>query len=337
MLTSVLRGYNITPEYVEAYGRAQKVVSRNGTYALKQTSLEHARKLENIFTYLREKGFNHYVPVHRAANNEYVLEQKDTAYYLMPWYANNANEERNEKHLTMFRVLSDLHRKTMEEISVTDEEITKQFEQYTEKWNKRKEELEEIIDSFERNIYMSPFQLNACFFYNNTISAIDYALQKMETWQEEVTKDKKARLVLTHGNLSIQHFVYDDLKNARLLNFERSYFAAPIHDLVPYFYKALRGYPTQCEDCITWLYQYQQDSPLQPAELALFQCYLATPNHMYRHLIEYAKPKQNISELNAVTKLQKIYWQQKNIEYVCTRIDQIEEEKQQQNTQTTSS
>ena len=99
------------------------------------------------------------------------------------------------------------------------------------------------------------------------------------------------------------------------------------------WFDLLRGYPKQAEDLIEWLYTYFKFFPLKEEEMLLFQSYLSQPSFMIKKSEGLFREGKNRDERKAVKKLQREYWLLKNIEYVVSRIDEIERQKKLQQQQ----
>ena len=53
--------------------------------------------------------------------------------------------------------------------------------------------------------------------------------------------------------------------------------SSPLHDLLPFLVKSLRGFPKRSEELVEWIYTYFKYFPLKEHEMHLFLSYLAHP------------------------------------------------------------
>ena len=247
----------------------------------------------------------------------------------MPWLA---NEEKGD-YAKLFRELARLHTTSAREIKVNTEERKSHYEKSIEELEREEEFLEGFIKECEKKIYMSPFELQFCMHYHTISHALSFSKRKLKEWYEETKENEKARIVIVHGNVADDHFLYDQKGYGYFINFEKSTIGSPIHDLLPFMVRSLRGYPKQAEDLIEWLYTYFKFFPLKEEEMLLFQSYLSQPSFMIKRTEGLFREGKNRNERKAVKKLQREYWLLKNIEYVVSRIDEIERQKKLQQQQ----
>lgn len=332
----MLREYGIEPQFIEDRGRVKKVHSSYGQLALKQTKLTHdqLKQYEDKLQYLQYKSPGYSVPIYRTKRGAYfVFGQENEAYYLMPWLQLPIKEDRNNQASYFFKQLGELHTHTVKEEKIRDGEIDKLVNDLTNKWQKRKDELEAFVEKCERNTYMSPFELYFCTYYQEMSHAKGFAMRKLETWKDIIKEKTKYRTVFSHGTPTFQHFLYNEDGQGLFINFERSGHTPPINDLLYFFYRSCKTYPVQNDEWFQWFLAYQKHFPLREEEVILFITYLAYPENLYQVTSQYQQNKRKKSELKHIQLLQRGYWQMKNIEFFLTRIIAFEEEKKEKEQQ----
>lgn len=115
-----------------------------------------------------------------------------------------------------------------------------------------------------------PFELQAVTYFSETISAVNFALERLEDWYESAKEKGISRVVMNHGDLSIHHFLYNDAGTGYFTNFERASAGPPQNDLLGFYTKMFRGFPKACPECVEWFYAYTKSFPLREAEVSLF-------------------------------------------------------------------
>src|SRR5205085_3500799 len=90
-------------------------------------------------------------------------------------------------------------------------------------------------------------------YYNEISQALRFSKAKFEEWYESTKDAEKARMVITHGKLSSEHFLYDDRGYGYFINFENARYGSPIHDLLPYLSRALNTRPKRNDTAIDWV------------------------------------------------------------------------------------
>jgi spore coat protein YsxE len=323
----ILQHYRLQADYIEDYGKTKKIYTQTGVFALKELSIPHQlQTLHDAYRFFAKKA----IPLFLAYNGNPFVSYRGRYYYLMPWISDEAKEERNERHLQLFRDLAQIHRKSLKEIEIKEEELTNYYNSIKERQEKQREFLQSYIEICENEWYMSPFQLQFCTYFHETMQAYWFAQTQLEKWYEKMKEIKKWRVAVVHGNASLSHYVYDEKGNGYFLSLERSHVAPPLSDLLSFFQKYLRTYPVMCDECINWFVEYQQSFPIREEELALFLSYLAQPEIIYRMVQQYVNKSKKLDERRQVSQLQKAYWLMKNSEYFIMRLIEIDENKKAQ-------
>jgi spore coat protein YsxE len=324
----ILTNYGIKPYYVEDYGKIKKIYANTGTYALKQIDPHKGIDFIRQVQFLYQKGYNRIVPIFPTGDGRYAVYAKNRLYYLMPWLSNDEKENRDERPVQMFRELARMHTLSARELEISQEAREEHYENTIKQYEKDEEFLEGFIEASEEEWYMSPFQLTFCLYYNNIRQAMGFAKQKLESWREKTKDQKKARMVQLHGNLSTEHFLYDEKGYGYFTNFEKARVGSPIQDILPYLSRYLKTRPKRADEAVEWTNTYLNYFPLKEDERLLFLSYLAYPTGLLRTAEVYFMQKTKQDERKAVQKLQRQFWHLKNTEYVAMRLEEIERQKQ---------
>ncbi|MGG1677599.1 spore coat protein YsxE [Neobacillus sp. NRS-1170] len=320
----ILNNYLIEPYFVEDFGPVQKVYSNKGTFALKKIAPATGTDFIRHVHLLYQKGFNRIVPIYPTMDGRYAVLHENNLYYLMPWMPNDHREDRQQKNHQLFRELARLHTLSAKEITISKEERTEHYEKTIQQYEKHQEFLDGFVDECEKKTYMSPFELLYCLYYNEINQALRFSKTKFEEWYEGTKENDKARMVITHGKLSSEHFLYDERGYGFFINFENARYGSPIHDLLPYLSRALNTSPKRSDDVIDWIYHYYKYFPFKADEKQLFYSYLAYPTPIIQMAEKYYRKQRPKNELKFVRKLQQRYWHLKNSEYVVMRMSEIE-------------
>jgi spore coat protein YsxE len=329
----ILKNYQIDPYFIEKVGKVEKIYSKQGIFALKKIDphlgIDFIRHVQNLY----QKGFNRIVPIYPTMDGRYAVLHHQELYYLMPWLPNEGKDNHFDRNQQLFRELARLHMISAKEIKINKEERTEHYEKTLEELDREKEFLETSIESCERKTYMSPFELMFCLYYHDISQALTFSQNKLKAWYEETQDDSKARMVIVHGKVSSEHFVYDEKGYGHFINFEGARLASPAHDLLPYLNRSLRSFPKRSEETIDWLYTYFKYFPLKEEEMNLFLSYFSHPSSLLKSVERFFNEGNKRNERKAVQKLQREYWLLKNTEYIIMRIDEIERVKKQQSQQ----
>ncbi|MHC0037457.1 spore coat protein YsxE [Pseudoneobacillus sp. C159] len=326
-LEQILQHYDIRAHFIEKFGKIYKIYSEKGTFALKSIPIQHGVDFIKHVHFLYQKGYNRIVPIYPTFDGRYAVIHGNSLYYLMPWLSNDEKEDHNERPQQMFRELARLHALSQKEVQIDKEDREKHYERTKQQWEKDSEFLEGFIESCEKKIYMSPFELQFCLYYHDVRQAQRFAITKLGEWYEATKDQEKVRTVINHGKVSTEHFLYDEKGYGFFANFEESKLGSPIHDVLPVLFRSLRGHMRQSEDVLTWLYDYYfKYFAYKDDEKLLLFSYFSYPNLLVRLTTEYVQTTDKKNEREYSQKLQRRYWQLKNTEYVIGRMMQIEEQ-----------
>ncbi|OCA91273.1 spore coat protein YsxE [Bacillus sp. FJAT-27225] len=320
----LLQHYGIEPYFVEDFGNIKKVYSNKGTFALKSidahTGIDFIRHVQHLY----QRGYNRIVPIYPALDGRYGILSGQRLYYLMPWLPNEALQAYRERSLQMIRELARLHTLSAKEVKVEKEERADHFEKMTLHYEKNQEFLDGFIEGCEKKIYMSPFELQFCLYYTEITQAVKYSTEKLKEWHEKSKEEEKARMVIVHGKLKPEHFVYNENGYGYFINFERAGYGSPIHDLLPFISKMLRTPPKQNEEAVETATHYFKYFPFKKDEKLLFYSYLAHPLQITRTAEAYFSEGAGRNEFAYSKKLLKEYWHLKNTEYVVMRLVEMD-------------
>lgn len=321
----ILKEYNIHPLFIEEHGNVKKVFTNRGTYALKTIKNKLNAQFPTLLQFLYKQGYTRAVPIFPTLDGRYVVNNDNQYYYLMPWLENITPNEREDRHQELFKELARLHLYSAQEIPMKEKDnITKHYETIKNEWDSRDHYFEAFVQECEKKWYMSPFELMFCTYYYETSLASKYARAQLDKWKELMDERDSYRTVLTNGNVSITHFLYDETGKGYLTNFENAKMASPINDLVGFYYRTLKTYPILCDDCFKWFQIYRSYFPLKEDEIYLFLSYLTYPEPIFKVVHNYITKPNKKSEQEYVKLLQRAYWLNKNIEYFASKI--VEEE-----------
>lgn len=327
-LAPILENYQLEPYFVEDFGNVYKVYANKGTFALKKIPPNNGADFIRHLQTLYQMGFNRIVPVYPTADGRYAVLHNQNLYYLMPWLPNDEKENREQRHQQLFRELARMHTLSAKEITVKKEERTEHYEKTIQQFEKNQEFLEGFIEECEQKTYMAPFELLFCLYYNEINQALRFSKSKFEEWYEATKDQDKARMVINHGKISIEHFLYDERGYGYFVNFEKAGYGSPIHDLLPFLSRTLKTQPKRNDEVVEWVYYYYKYFPFKADEKLLFYSYLTYPISIIQVVEGYYRRPEKRKELRLVQQLQRQYWYLKNTEYVTMKMAEMDNSQQ---------
>ncbi|MGJ7920533.1 spore coat protein YsxE [Neobacillus sp. LXY-4] len=326
--SAILRPYGVEPYFVEDMGKVKKVYSNKGVFALKMVPPTYGTEFIRHIQSLYQKGYNRVVPIYPTLDGRYAVLYQNALYYLMPWLAGEVKDDPSEKNKKLFRELARLHTLSTYEFPIKKEDRKEHYENTLLLLEKDEEFLKGFLEQCEKKPYMSPFELQFCLYYHDVSQALRFSKEQLEAWYEKTKEEEKIRSVLIHGKFSSDHFLFDDKGYGYFMNFERAKQGSPYQDLLPYLTQALKGFPKRSEDCIEWLLIYLKYFPLKQEERHLMLSYFTHPSSLINVVQKYHTRNNRKKERKFSQQLQRQYWLLKNIEYVVSRLVEIQRQQE---------
>lgn len=300
----------------------KKIISKKGVFALKEVQFSEEQRKQFLYAVqsLHGNGYRHVIPIYSTTNGSYLLRDNQSEYYLMPWLETyQSNTDNSYKDL--LRAAAKLH-----SLTETKGEVNQTFFQYFYEKSKtnidrRRLDYERFIEKCERKQYMSPFELLYCTHFMQIIRMEDSTLRQLEDWFDIVKEKKQDRVVICHGNLAPKHLLYDENGHSFLINFERTFAASPIYDLLYFFRKLLNHYPQKASAASNQYIQYIRNNPLTEDEKLLLFYYMTETSKIHKIIHQY-ETASSLSERNMVTKLQRAVWQMQAASNFISKIDE---------------
>lgn len=319
---AILSHYPLHVMRIDDYGKVKKVQAVEGTFALKK--IDDPRKLHAIeqaaFFYQPQM-----IPIYWSKRGTLFVAEGGYYYYVMPWISPPSGQRATEVMISFFRDLASLHQKTLQEINVDETELKSYYETKKAAWEEERSFLQSYAEQCEHEWYMSPFQLQFCTYFHETMQAYWFAEAQLETWYDKMKETKKWRVTFVHGNARSSHYVRSE-RGGRFFSWERARWAFPLVDVATSLYEYVRTPPPVDETWIDGFGEYKRQLAIREEELAFFLSHAASPTYLYRVVSSYAaKRKKEWTEYAAVSRLQREYWALKQTEQIMMRLVQTEQ------------
>lgn len=175
--------------------------------------------LREQYKYLQSRNFYNFIPLIDYKDNRATYEYKEEIKY-----------DDNLKSIDLIDTVANLHNKTSYKKAInpkTNKDIYLNIKGYI-KYLKIK--YEEELEDLELLEYPRPSEQIFMYNYSKLISSLDFISKELEEWFKLVSNNTEERVVLTHGNLDLSHFIRSD--NDYLINWKNSKEDSPIKDLI---------------------------------------------------------------------------------------------------------
>ncbi|WP_017755984.1 spore coat protein YsxE [Calidifontibacillus oryziterrae] len=330
---NLLRMYQIEAEFMEKIGKIIKIYSKKGTFALKETELTDVQRKSFLFTIqtLHLNGYRHSVPIYPTQSGEYMIHRDGMYYYLMPWLEGKGVEKENRENELM-KQIAKVHIVTANKEKINKEYYKKYYEKAIYRAEIRKLDYERYIDQCEKRLYMSPYDLLYCTYFNLFMQMEQFSLNQLEDWYNNVLEKTNNRIVICHGNVRPSHLLYDENGHPYLTSFERSFTASPIYDLLYYFKKLFYKTPQFSSSTLQQYNQYNHHNHLTEDERLLFMYYLTKTSGIY-NCIKHYRNDRTLPEKTSVVQLQRYIWQLQAAKAFVQQLQQVIEQNRQASTE----
>ncbi len=195
------------------------VDTNNGLFVFKKRE----RDIEELYSYLKTCNFDYFPPLIAQEEGYNIYE-----------YIEGLEIPNQQKAVDMIYIVSMLHAKTsfyketnIDEYQRTYESIINQLEYLYNYYT-------DLITVIERNVYMSPSEYLVARNISKIYMSIFFCRKELDEWYQLVKQKSKKRLVITHNNIDIDHFIINE--KGYLLSWEKAIINSPIYDIY-YFYK----------------------------------------------------------------------------------------------------
>ncbi|OIJ10295.1 spore coat protein YsxE [Anaerobacillus arseniciselenatis] len=303
----ILFQYDLYPEKIEQFGKVKKVVSRKGTFALKESTMtnEQANWFSHVMRRLEKLNYNKIIPIIPTKYGDLTISHQNKTYYLQPWFSEEAELREDKKELTLFKQLGKLHGLTVKPQEFSKETIENSYQDLIKRWEKRRLEMEYFAEEAERKAYISPFELTYLTHFSRMDMMANVAVNYLKEWRDQCLEKESYRACLCHGKLDRNHIFYHPNGYGYLLNFEKAVLDTPARDLAISFRRSFQYNLWSEDQGSDWLATYEDSLLLEDEEKKLLASYLIYPEIIFHCIDHYRKRDGSITELQFVQVLEK--------------------------------
>lgn len=292
-IESVMKHYGILPVKVSPVSeRVYFVNDGKNEYALKKSTLTESsvKDWEGVFHLADRLNLPGILPVYLTNDQHLYCVKDEGIYYLMPWIRTDS-EDLNIGHF--YKTLGQIHQNTKVYQSMIQEKFKSDFEHYLTEREKDKQILLTSVEQFEKNRYMSPFELLICTHYVRVDQAFktlkDFTLRFIEKQEEEITWN----VSLCHGQPTNHHVLQSN--QLLLINWEKTAYDHAAFDLSMFLKSMTRHDNAPSEDLMNHFGYYLEENNLSMAELYLLVIYLLDGQKYMSVLQRYLNRHQSSS------------------------------------------
>ncbi|WP_085991775.1 hypothetical protein [Oceanobacillus senegalensis] len=302
----VLQAYGVRAEKVEEITpRLYKVFGQQQVFALKRSSLVETtkRNWENALRLADSMNLSFITPVFLTKDGQLYYEYNKSIYYMCPWIEENGRKDQESWIVNFYETIAEIHRKTRKVQRIPFDNISKSFITFRSYCSDLRQHLLTFVQQFEKNRYMSPFELLVCTQYRDIDFTLNEVEKRVTSFLHEMDDNNvEWSYTLCHGNLNTRH-----VKNGYFINWEKTNLNNPVLDLVTFFKEEIGSYNPNNRQYIDLFSTYMKINELTLPELHLFLIYLLSPGEYIQTISEYVNADRNKSMVQFIEKLQHEY------------------------------
>ncbi|MFD1362913.1 phosphotransferase [Lentibacillus salinarum] len=286
-IKNILKAYGVHPYRIEQVSqRLYKVSDGHHVYALKHSRLTEntVAAWEHVYHQAYALQLSTILPVYLTRQSHLYVTAEDSYYYLTPWIPDH-QPSYEQVIRDACEAIGEVHARTRRVISIDTASIISHFSDYQRKNAESYHALLKYVDRFERNRYMSPFELQVCTHFHVLVKVFAELDHHIGRFIDELESEHEWYGSLCHGHLALSHFRHH--RQTYLLNWEQAAYDHPVVDLSRLLHSLTRHYdqqPTQLSDLFS---AYNRYNPLKTSERHLLTIYLLDPSHYIALIDQY--------------------------------------------------
>ena len=194
-----------------------KVKVINDEYVLK-----NEEKKDYLYNYLTSRDFNYFPP---------LIDRIDE-YNKYPYYK-DYSMDKHQKGEDIANILAELHNKTSYQKTVNQDKYEKIYNDLIGYINYVNQYYLSLFNEIELRSFPSPSELLYLTNYSKIKELIKFLKEETKKWYMLVKNKDQERIVLNHGNISLDHLIKNDYKY--LISWDSYHFDTPINDLIKFY------------------------------------------------------------------------------------------------------
>ncbi|UJL44977.1 hypothetical protein KFZ58_11135 [Virgibacillus sp. NKC19-16] len=302
VLKKVLNSYTVYPLAIEEVTeRLFRVSDGQREYALKMSLLskESLVDFENVYHTAFSKNISTILPVYLTKNGNLYMEMDQTIFYLTPWIETPNTEKNSQLIEHLYKNMGTVHAKTKQTQSISTERLIHEFTTYKAFCEHTSKEFLAFVEQFEKNRFMSPFELLVCTHYRDLEFALKEITKRIEQLIDEQEEETTWNFSLCHGNLRFSHTL-----GGHVINWENAYYENAVMDLAAFFKQEVSHYDRPRVALMEQFSTYNHENELNQNEWHLLIIYLLNPTNYLKIVQQYVGDPSTDTMVNRVRKLQ---------------------------------
>lgn len=218
-IKELLDNYNLHLKNIRYLNHTKVLETDEETYTLRTRK----RANKDLFSYLKGKNFEHYLPLENSPDDPYELYR----------FVREPDMNFSDKAIDLVYTMAMLHIKTTTYELVNLDEIKNIYEETNATLSHLQSYYLELQNNIESKIYMSPAEYLLMRNISKVYGAINFSRYTLEKWYKEKENQKKERQVLLHNNITLDHYIKAEL--TYFINWDQAKRGPVIYDFLNFY------------------------------------------------------------------------------------------------------
>ncbi|EQB35814.1 hypothetical protein M948_12305 [Virgibacillus sp. CM-4] len=297
-IKTILNAYSVQPFYIEhETGHLFRIQDGHQQYALKQSDLSEqtVSMWEKVFREAYAENLYTILPVYLTTEGNIYKKHHDRIYYLTPWRGKALTNFNESSIRDVFQSLGTIHAKTKRVRNIPNETFIDRFTNYQKETEERQKKLLHFVENYEKNHYMSPFELLVCTQYRDIDFALKESMRRIDQLLYEQKEDEAWNYSLCHGNLQASH-ILSSPDQIFFINWEDAMYEYPSLDLSIFFKNETSMYDAPTNLFIQAFDSYMNENELSKKELYMLAIQLLDCQPYLQLLEAHGNSKETMIE-----------------------------------------
>lgn len=239
--------------------------------------LKEEKDLTDLENYLKGRDYHGFIPILAREDNKNKYP-----------YLKDYSLDKNQLALDVASSLALLHNKTSYNKEVTEDKHKKIYDDILGYINYLEEKYLNITHEIEYQDFPSPSEILYLSNYTKLNDCLGFCKRELESWYSLIKDKKKERLALVHGNIRLNHAIYNN--QLYLSSWRNSHFESPIVDIIDFYHQEWNNI-----EFSSFLDKYYDKCNLLPEEKKLLLINISLP-------IEYQFSKDEMQNVVSIRK-----------------------------------
>lgn len=307
LIIKALEAYSIYPVSIEKVtDRLFRVYDGKHEYALKRSLLSDRTlaNWESVYRQAHSQNMAAIMPVYLTKAGDLYKKSDQSIYYLTPWILVQKNESQKQSIEQFYYTIGMIHAKTKQSQLIQMDKLKSDFSTYQTFCEETKGMLLDYVKRFEKNQYMSPFELMVCTQYRDLEFALNTVKRRLDQFLYEDEEQLTWNDCLIHGNLKLSHLV-----NHYIINWEYAQQGNAVLDLAKFYQQETVEFGNKADLFIELFSVYNKENELKLKEHYLLIIYLLNPTAYISKIQDYMNKSSDLSMVDQIQLLQHAYRQ----------------------------